>query len=667
VDPHEITREILWNIPVWAKVLMYTSAAIATGIFVYGFYQRFKLWKLGQASPAEKTTAIRISRVIRHGIKQIRIHRSRMAGLSHHGIFWGFIVLFIGTVIVAIEDYAMILFGVEHFIFFGNFYLIVSFALEVFGIAFIGGLCLAIGRRHLDAKFKPLSRPVDFGIIWLFLLIAVTGFLTEGLRVAGANGGMEANAFEKWSFVGWGLGSLFSGMGESTLRGAHLTLWLVHMMASMAFIAAIPYCKLRHIFLSPASIALTNTRESGHYAGVSMEQVEETGKYGVAEVGDFTWRQLLSFDACTQCARCQTVCPAYATDKPLSPMQVVLDIAGAADGSKKLHGEAISADVLWACTSCGACVNECPVLIDQLGAIVDMRRSLVGEGEIRGSEQNAIRSISASGNPWGLAQNERLDWAKGLDVPTIEQEPEPEVLYWVGCAGSYDRRAQKTTQAMVKIFRAAGIKFAVLGQKERCTGDPARRMGDEFTYFELASENVKKLNALKFDKVVTACTHCFNTIKNEYPDLGGQYEVVHHTQFIQELIASGKLKVNAGANQKIAYHDACYLGRHNGEYDAPRESLKSAGATLTEPAQSREMGFCCGAGGGRMWMEEDIGTRINSERWGQLKVLQPEVVAVSCPFCMTMMTDAAAEEDSSIAVRDVAEIVAGQLDGASVG
>ncbi len=651
---------------------MYVSFVLAAFVCVYGLFERARNWKKGRPSSYSPKPRDIARRFWRHVVLQLKLWRSRSGGLSHACLFWGFIVLFIGTCIVAVEEYGSKLLGREHLIFTGAFYLAVSFALEVFGLAFLFGLVLAMIRRRSDPRFRPLKRRVDSAILWLFLVIGVTGFVVEGLRIAGANGGMETNDFETWSFVGWTLALGFSSLSDSAISVLHLVLWLGHMILSMAFIAMIPYCKLRHIFFAPLHVSLDEERPAGttgKYRGVSLEEVEETGKYGVSSPVDFTRSQLRSFDACTECARCQSVCPAHTTAKPLSPMKVVGDIAASffAAGDPdvdpaeiSLDGDEISADVLWSCTSCGACVTECPVHIDQLGAIVDLRRHLVGEGEIRGSEQTALRSVAASGNPWGMPQEDRMEWAEGLDVPTIDREPEPEVLFWIGCAGSYDRRAQKVTRAMVKILRAAEVKFAVLGKAEKCTGDPARRLGDEFTYLEVAQENVEMLNAAEVRRIVTTCPHCMNSLGNEYPDLGGTYEVVHHTKYIEELIAAGRVEVpKLETTQAITFHDPCYLGRHNGVVDEPRRVLEASGAEVRDHEQSKDKGFCCGAGGGRMWMEEDIGTRVNEERFRQLESTGAKKVAVGCPFCMTMMRDAAAAKESDIVVEDVAEIVAG--------
>jgi Fe-S oxidoreductase/nitrate reductase gamma subunit len=653
MNPDDITREIFWNIPLWAHVLMYVLAGVAGGLFAYGVGRRVRRWRAGRPSRVEGTLGARLGQLLRHGIAQVRIWRSALAGASHSMVFWAMIVLAIVTTIVAIEDYRIL------HLFYGDFYRVVSLAADLFGIVLIAGCLIAIARRYIDRRCTPLARPIDAAILWSLLAIAITGFLVEGLRIAATD--RAEHSFERVAFVGWILAGWLERFPPATLRPWHLGLWLLHMLLTMALIAAIPFTKLRHLVFAPLQLALADPRTSVKYHGVSIEEVEETGRYGANRVADFTWQELLSFDACTECARCQSVCPAHATGKPLSPMRVVLDLAGTATAETPLHAQVITAETLWACTSCRACVAECPVLIHQLGAIVDLRRGLVGEGEIRGGEQAALRSIGGVGNPWGLPPDERAAWAEGLDVPTIDDVPHPELLFWVGCAGSYDRRNQKVSRALVAILKAANVPFAILGNHERCTGDPARRMGDEFTFQAAAEANIERLNQVHPQRIVTACPHCFNTLKNEYPDYGATFDVVHHTQLIDELIRAGRLKLDPSAGPRTVLHDACYLGRYNEEYAAPRKILNRAGAQLTEIAQSRQNAFCCGCGGGRMWMEEKLGTRINRTRWQQLMAAHPQQVAVNCPFCMTMLSDAAADLESDIAIQDVAEIVAGAL------
>ena len=652
-EPEQVTREILWNIPTWARASMYALFAVAVVVFAYGIWRRIRLWRTGQAEPSRDPLRQRLGRLCKHGLVQTRIWRSRMAGLSHAGLFAAFVVLTVVTLIVAVEDYR-----IAH-LFYGTCYLVLSFAADLFGVVLVFACLLAIARRKLDPRFKPPARPVDVAVLWCVLLIGVSGFVIEGLRIAAT--GPQTHGFETVAFVGWTLAGWLQSIDASTARGWHLGLWLFHMALTMAFIAAIPYTKLRHILFAPANLLLAHPPIPGKYPSVSIEQVEETGRYGVETPADFNWRQLLSFDACTQCARCASSCPAHTTDKPLSPMKVVLDVASALGKGVTLTGETVSADVLWACTSCGACVHECPVLIDQLGAIVEMRRYLVGQGEIRGQPQAVLRAIEGVGNPWGLPPDERDAWTRGLDVPTVADVGDPDVLFWVGCAGSYDRRGQDVSRALVKILEAADVKFAILGNREKCTGDPPRRMGDEFTFQAMAQSNIDTLREVNSKRIVTACPHCFNTFRNEYPDLGANFDVVHHTQLIDELIRGGRLKLDPGPAKRTTFHDSCYLGRQNHEYDAPRASLRAAGSKLAEIPASRESGFCCGAGGGRMWMEEDLGSRINHARWDQLGGADPQVVAVSCPFCMTMLGDAAADAQSEVEVKDVAQIVADRI------
>lgn len=672
------TREILWNIGTPTKAAMYLMFVAALASFGYGLWRRARVWRRGaKAAPAAASGNGAATdpapqfdwpgaagRLVRHVLVQQRIGRIPVAWLSHISIFYGFIVLFIGTVIVAVQEYNVLApLGVGYF-FQGAFYRVVSVALDLFGLAFVAALFVAMARRVGLTKVRPSSKPIDAAILWLFLLIGVTGFVVEALRLVGT-GFPEFERVD--SFVAWGLARGLAAAGLSA-EGAplwHWLAWVVHMAAVMGFIAIIPYTKLLHFLVAPVNIAITPEKHSGRLEPVSLEQVEETGRFGLAKVEEFPWQRLLSYDACTHCRRCESACPAFNTHKPLSPMRVILDVAAAGERTESLHGDVISAETLWSCTTCGACVHNCPVLIDQMGTIVEMRRHLVGEGQVLGSTQQALRSIGSAGNPWGVPAEDRTAWAAGLDVPTVDDTPQPDVLLWVGCAGSFDRRNQRVTQAVVKVLRAAGVNFAILGKKERCTGDPARRLGDEFTFMDQAQSNVETLNRVKFNKVVTACAHCFNTLKNEYPDYGGNYQVQHHSQFIGELLDAGRLTLkpeDAGA-APVALHDPCYLSRHNQLPQAPRRVLAGTSSLpIVEPEHHGASTFCCGAGGGRMWMEEEIDKRVNLARWQQLKQTGAKTVATACPFCTIMLDDASkADEAAGIEVKDLAEIVAERL------
>ena len=659
----EVTREILWNIGTLSKAAMYGLFVVSMGFLLYGLWGRIRFWQSGtrqqDESPSLDPAGV-VGRIVRHVLLEMRIKRLPSAWVSHMALFFGFIVLFIGTVLVAIEHY-----HIAHF-FYGRFYLVASLLLDLFGLGFVVALVVAMGRRGFS-RVKPSSKPIDAAIVWLLLLIGLTGFAVEGLRIA-----YDRPEFETASFVGWVAASAFQAVGleGQAVRPWHVALWWVHMVAVFVFLAMVPYTKLLHFLVAPLNIAISPEQPTGRLKPVSLEAVEQSGRFGVEKAADFTQRQLLSFDACTHCRRCEEACPAFATDKPLSPMRVVHDIARASAGDGSLHGDVISAETLWSCTTCGACVYQCPVLIHQLEAIVDMRRFLVGEGQVLGSAQAALRSIAATGNPWGLPQDERADWAEGLDIPTIDEKPEPEVLLWVGCAGSYDRRNQQVTRSLAKILAAAEVPFAILGTRERCTGDPCRRLGDEFTFMELAEQNVQTLNQAKPKRIVTQCAHCFNTLRNEYPDFGGSFDVVHHTQFIQELIDSGRLKLRSAEQAApVAIHDPCYVARHNRLPDPPRRVLASqhgAALPIVEPEHHGEQTFCCGAGGGRMWMEEDIDKRVNFARWEQLKRTGAQTVATGCPYCMTMLDDASKNDEASgLQVKDVAELIAERLPGAA--
>jgi Fe-S oxidoreductase/nitrate reductase gamma subunit len=704
----EVTRPIFWNIGLPTKVAMYVLATLAAVAFVYGIARRWRVWRRGVAvkrgtllpnggdgrpqgtlpvpeAYSAPTLAGAASRLIRHVAIQQRIARIPLAWLSHLAIFYGFIVLFIGTVIVGLEHYGVFrLLGISWT---GRFYTTSSFLLDLFGLAFVVAIPIAMARRSGLTRLRPSAGPIDAAILWLLLSIGVTGFLVEAFRIA-----YNFPPFEQHvSFVAWILarGLAPMGLAGEAVRPWHLASWWVHMVLVFVFLGLAPYTKMLHFVLAPVNIAISPEPCTGRLRPVSMAEVEATGRMGVETIDDFSRRQLISFDSCTQCRRCEAACPAWNTGKPLSPMRVVLDIAGNGRRQGTLHGDVILAETLWACTTCGACVHNCPVLIDQMGAIIDMRRHLVGEGQVVGSSQAALRTIASRGNPWGLPPEERDRWAEGLDVSRADGRRGVDVLLWVGCAGSYDRRNQQVTRALVKILRAAGVNFAILGNRETCTGDPARRLGDDFTFQAQAEQNVATLSGLEFKRIVTQCAHCYNTLKNEYPDFGGQYQVVHHTAFIDELIASGRLALSAAAEDRsgqsigvpsssrarakqhieaaahdgpIAFHDPCYLSRHNDGSDAPR-SIMADGLALpiVEPEAHGRRTFCCGAGGGRMWMEEAIDQRVNVARFQQLKATGATTVAVGCPFCMTMLDDAAKGEDSAIVVQDIAELVASRL------
>jgi Fe-S oxidoreductase len=421
-----------------------------------------------------------------------------------------------------------------------------------------------------------------------------------------------------------------------------------------------------------------------------MEEVEKSERIGVSAIEHFDRQQLLSLDACMECGRCEEACPAFATEKPLSPKKVVQDLkvlmglnltpfvsrstkgdaAPATATNRALHDETIQIETLWSCTTCNACAQVCPVRIDPVTLLTDMRRNRVGEGALSGTAATALRRMQSSGNPWGLPAAERANWTEDIGAPTVEENPQFELLYWIGCAGSYDRRAQRVARAMVKLLKHAKVNFAILGREEKCTGESARRLGDEFLFQELARANIATLAKYNVKRIVTHCPHCLNSLLKDYSQFGGSYEVIHHTQLLEQLLAEGRLKVNGApsAGDTITYHDPCYLARVNGVHDAPRGVLKalstetaSPPVELREMPRNREKTFCCGAGGGRMWMEEDPKKRVCSVRAKEALDTGAKTVAVGCPFCLTMMTDGVASRTDSARVLDVAEILAERL------
>ena len=455
----------------------------------------------------------------------------------------------------------------------------------------------------------------------------------------------------------------------------------------LGFLVYLPYSKHLHIITSAINVWFASTRPRGALEPlrIDMDRLESGEQsLGAQTLSDLTRKELLDLYACTECGRCQSVCPAWNTGKPLSPKLLIMDLrdhlldegpnvlqvlaAGETPDQVALVPGIVDDDVVWSCTTCGACVQECPVDIEHVDTIVDLRRALVmGESRFPAEAGAMLRNLESRSNPWGVAQSQRADWAEGMDVPVVNGVA-PEYLYWVGCAGSFDERAKDISRAVAELLQRAGVSFAILGPRELCTGDPARRMGNEFLFQTLAEQNVATMNEVGVTKVIANCPHCFNTLRNEYPQYGGSYEVIHHTELLGRLVADGRLRPSEEVETLLAYHDPCYLGRHNQVYDAPRDVLASVpGVRTVEMPRHKERGMCCGAGGARMWMEEGIGKRINAERMDEAAATGADTVGVACPYCLIMLDDGAKGRGDTTEVLDIAQVVRRSLPDGSPG
>jgi Fe-S oxidoreductase/nitrate reductase gamma subunit len=688
-DFHEgsaIQRQVFGNVPSPLKVAFYTVIPV---LLVYGavlFSFRVRNWQRG-APDDRSTTTKNIARRLgdfRAGVYMQTLLRDRAAGLMHSMIYFGFLVLTAVTAVLEVDHQLPADAKFLH----GTTYQAYAFVGDAAGVVFLVGIGWAIVRRYLlrPYRIRIKSKPEHALILGLFAVLGLTGFLTEMFRIALD----ERPSFEEWSFVGYPLSKLVEDL--DSLNGWHQALWITHVLTFMGFLVILPVTMLRHMFTSPLNMYLGDReRPKGAMKPLPNLMETELESFGASTVSELTWKQLLDTDACTMCGRCTSVCPAHATGKPLDPREIVLKTGEvmAATGTPKVSPplgtdpeitisadslfERITPEEVWACTSCKACDEICPVNIEILDKILDMRRYLsLMESNFPTELGNAYRSMENSSNPWGLSQSERAAWASGLgdDVAIVDPGDrfDHEYLYWVGCAGSFDDKNRKVSQAMAKLMTRAGIDFAILGPSELCTGDPARRSGNEYLFQMLATQNVEALNGMGVRKIVTQCPHCFNTLGNEYPQLGGHFEVVHHSQFLEWLIESGKLDLSeAHLDERLVYHDSCYLGRHNDVYLAPRKVIGSLGGVeVVEAPRNGTKGMCCGAGGARMWMEEHTGKQVNVERSQELLATGASRIATACPFCYIMIDDGVKGEgidEEQVKVADIAMHVLDALEG----
>ncbi|MGQ0639541.1 MAG: (Fe-S)-binding protein [Gemmatimonadaceae bacterium] len=661
--------------------------ALGAAFFSYNAQRLVMYLQIARGTSRLNDIPRRLWNLLTIGFAQTKILRDPVAGPLHALVFWGFLVLQVGAMEILVQgvvpgfSYANVLPAALHWLF--------LLTQELTAGAVLVAVAALLYRRILVRPERLQGDRVHSGDA-ILILAMIAGLMLTLILVSATHRVLGSTYPFTVQPVSAPLGAVFSAIGMSpnvaTAIGA--VAWWVHALLILVFLNYLPYSKHLHVIVSLPNTYLSNTSGPGPIGVMPLMDLEtDTEHFGASDVDQLTWKNLLDGYTCTECGRCTAVCPANITGKPLSPRKIVIDTRGrtmelapaivhgdaAPNGRVREHrllDQFITEDELWACTSCRACVYECPVSIDQLEIINELRRYLVlTESRFPEEVQPAFEALERNGSPWAFPPSTRADWAKGLDIPTMAdlaaRGETPEILYWVGCMGSFDDRAKKTTIAVARILKAAGVRFAILGQEESCNGDPARRIGNEYLYQMLAKQNIETLDRYSVKAILTNCPHCFHQIGNEYESLGGHYEVVHHSTYIAALLREGRVPLN-GADadtERIVFHDACYLGRYNGVYDEPREVIRQALpiVQVVEAPRSRDRSFCCGAGGGRMFMEERIGKRVNIERKDELAATGADTVAVACPFCMTMLSDAGKGQENYVPVVDVAELVAARL------
>ena len=656
--------------------ILYALLAIALGLFGYRIFTLYSYLRLGQKENRFDNISRRLLQPLRALLLQACSLRSvsskDLAGLGHAMLAWGFLIFALSYLFIFVgaawtEDFSQDIFGNL-----GS--QVFSLFLEIFALLVIIAVVWAAYRRYV-LKPERLELSLDAVIILVMVFsLMVTLLAVDGLWVAGTGEGSAT-----WLPIGTGLSKLVNGLDEKLIENLHTGFWWGHMVIMLSFLVYVPYSKHLHIVASPINLFFRSTRPRGALTPIDVEKTETLG---AGKIEEFTWKQLLDCYACAHCGRCQVSCPAFLSGKPLSPKKLILDLQEhlleegkllrrdkssgqleARTPDRHMIGDVVTEDEIWACTTCGACVEECPVGNEHIDKIIDMRRNLVlAQSKMPEPVQLMLRNMQARGHPWAGVQSLRLrgDWTGGLDLKILDGDANIDILFWVGCTGAMVDRNVEATLALVRVLQAADVNFGVLGEMEPCCGDPARRAGYEFQFQVMAEQNIELLKSYNIKEIVTSCPHCYNTFKNEYPQYGGDFKVVHYTQLIADLIKQGRLKLTNELSSVLTYHDPCYLGRYHGEYSAPREVLRAIPQTkLHEMERSFSKSFCCGGGGGHMWMEEQIGRKINEIRIEDALKTEAETVVTACPYCLQMLEEAIERKEvkDSLKAMDLVELV----------